>query len=159
MMARAATLESLRATFDRAGHPSAAFRARALARKLAVPMPDWARKRPSGCAPLDLEALKERYERARTIDRRARLRMLARERAALAGVKCPLWAAWGSRTSTPAEATALERKAIAAPPDAPPRSQRGVIRIRGERVVVHECGKAARSFSSVAAALRAVAAL
>jgi hypothetical protein len=87
------SLESLHARFERTGHPSCAFKARALAARLGVDVPEWATLRKSGQHFLDVESLRERHDRdGLPTDRRARLRMLARKRAGASGVPVPAWA-------------------------------------------------------------------
>lgn len=106
------TLESLRARYERTHHPGAAFKARALAKRLGVDVPDWAAVKPRRSLALDLEALRERHERGGTPDRLARLRQHARARAASAGVAVPEWAAQkiGGKIVTPVKAEAAEKR-------------------------------------------------
>jgi hypothetical protein len=118
-MPRPATLETLRAAFERSGHPSAAFRARALACRLGVAVPDWAVLRKPRRQTLDLESLRERHDRASVpASRRARLRMLARERAEAAGVPVPEWAKTPPRVPSPKAPLAVPPAAKAGQPRA-----------------------------------------
>lgn len=97
-MARASSLEALRKSFEKNHHPSAAYRARELARRLGIAVPPWATLRKPGRDGLSLDELRERHDRgALPPDRLSRLRMLARRRAEAAGVAVPDWATKGRR--------------------------------------------------------------
>jgi hypothetical protein len=178
------SLESLRARFERTGHQSCAFKARALAARLGVDVPAWCTKRRPSRDRLDLDGLRERHDRSgMPVDRRARYRMRARRLALALRVTVPEWAKRAlpapPKVKPPAHAKPARGKPRSARTPTRPLSARGasvalreipaplrawrearpcrVVQMTVERVTLHERGAPSRSFNCAADAIAAVA--